>query len=76
MNVFEERQALSHKYGIMDYSTAMIAYERVVDQLTGEVKSVLVPLMNYYHNREKMQIFVKAPKGYTLTLEVSSWDTI
>jgi hypothetical protein len=54
----------------------MIACERLVKNVTNEVKLVRIPLPPVYKNNSSMQIFVKTLTGKTITLDVSSYDDI
>jgi hypothetical protein len=64
----------------MDYSTAMIACERIVENFEGgEIKTRYVPLIMASQNESQMgamQIFVKTLTGKTITLDVDGFDTI
>jgi ubiquitin-large subunit ribosomal protein L40e len=55
----------------------MIAYERLVDGLTGEMQTQKVPfIMKKTAEIPSMQLFVKTLTGKTITLDVSNHDTI
>ena len=55
----------------MDYSTAMVACARVVDNLTGEMSLVEIPLTL---PQGSMQIYVETLTGKIITLDVSTDD--
>lgn len=69
----------------MDYTTALLAYEKISDSLLGQEMQVrLIPLVTPTTLKQvgaftwhySMQIFVKTLTGNTLTLDVSSVDLI
>jgi hypothetical protein len=83
----DERVKTSIKYSILDYSTAMISYEKIVDNLKGkEMELRLVPLITQtIISKERyrkdasyggMEIKVKTLTGKTISIYPSCSDLI
>jgi len=60
----------------MDSSTAMIAYEKIMDDVTKELVTRKVPLATSSTSNGEFEIFVKTLTGKTVTIYTNSWDTI
>jgi hypothetical protein len=84
----EEKEKLSIKYQVLDYSTAMIAYEKIMSEMQiGQMEYRPIPLVNARSLKQvgafritswfdDMEIFVKTLTGKTITIFSGSRDTI
>ncbi|TNV84379.1 hypothetical protein FGO68_gene3317 [Halteria grandinella] len=69
------RKVLSKKYQLLDYSTAMVGYERLVQGLSGEIVIQKVPLVMRAGQTE-YEVYVKTLTGKTFTIQTGSNETI
>jgi hypothetical protein len=67
----------------LDYSTALIAYEKIVSGLQGQTMELRqIPLISAVQLKQvgafrmSMQIFIKCLTGKTITIDCGSDDTI
>ncbi|TNV84285.1 hypothetical protein FGO68_gene9917 [Halteria grandinella] len=74
-NDYQQRQELSIKYQLLDYSSAMVAYERIVQDLSGEVVTQKVPLV-MRAGQSEYEIYVKTLTGKTIVIFTGSVETI
>eukprot|EP00347_Sterkiella_histriomuscorum_P022926 403336630 len=71
----QDKANISVKYQILHASTAMIAYEKFIDDISHEMQLRKVPLV--YSNRDNVvQIFVKTSTDKTITISAALSDSV
>ena len=68
------REEISIKYQILDSSTSLFVAEKIVDQVSHEIKLRKVPLV--MNSGASFQIYVKTLTGKTIYCDVSSYTSI
>jgi len=67
-------EQISIKYQILDKSTSLFVAEKIVDQVSHEIKLRKVPLV--MNSGSSFYIYVKTLTGKTIICDVSSYLTI
>eukprot|EP00347_Sterkiella_histriomuscorum_P017977 403347255 len=72
----DSKGPLSVKYQILHYTTAMIAYEKIMEDNTLEMQLRKIPLIQSKTEGGDLELFVKTLTGKTITIYTNSDETI